>query len=133
MPYLAVRDADAAIDFYARAFGFEKRLAFPGPDGRTGHAEMTWKDAIIMFGPPRTADCPVSPAQSSQRCPIGMYLYCDDVDALFARATAAGAKPLESPQDMFWGDRMCKVQDPDGYEWSFATNVADFDLKSVPH
>jgi PhnB protein len=121
------------MDFYALAFGFEKRLSMPGPDGRTGHAEMSIRDAIIMFGPPRSPELPSSPAQSGQRCPVGLYVYCDDVDALFARATSVGAKPIENPQDMFWGDRMCKIQDPDGYEWSFATNVSDFDPDKVPH
>ena len=50
-PYLIVKDADAALDFYQRAFGFEKRMAMPGPDGRTRHAEVGWKDALIMFSP----------------------------------------------------------------------------------
>jgi uncharacterized glyoxalase superfamily protein PhnB len=61
-----------------------------------------------------------------------LYVYCDDVDKFFARATAAGAKVVAPPTDMFWGDRMCRISDPDGYEWSFATNVADFDPNKVP-
>jgi uncharacterized glyoxalase superfamily protein PhnB len=132
MPYLTVRDADAALDFYQRAFGFEKRMAIPGPDGRTKHAEVVWKDAVIMFSPEQPT-CPgKAPATSGVAPPVGLYLYCDDVDALFARATAAGAKPVSPPQDMFWGDRMCSVLDPDGHSWAFGTNVADFDPSKVP-
>lgn len=58
---------------------------------------------------------------------MGLYVYVEDVDALFARATAAGAKGERPPQDMFYGDRVCQVIDPDGHSWSFGTNVADFD------
>jgi uncharacterized glyoxalase superfamily protein PhnB len=133
LPHLTVKDADAALDFYQRAFGFTKRMAIPGPDGRIKHGEVAWQDAVIMFGPEGQNGCPVlSPASSGVPAPVGLYLYCDDVDALFARATAAGAKPAMPPQDMFWGDRMCQLTDPDGHSWSFATNVADFDPAKVP-
>jgi uncharacterized glyoxalase superfamily protein PhnB len=121
-PYLTVRSAEAALDFYQRAFGFETRLTVPGPEGKIGHAEMTWRDGLIMIGP----ECPSNkganaPAASKVRSPVTMYVYCDDVDALFARARAAGATAEEAPQDMFWGDRMCRLVDPDGHIWCFAT------------
>ena len=57
--------------------------------------------------------------------PVGLYVYCDDVDALFARATAAGAQAKVPPQDTFWGDRMCQLVDPDGHTWNFATHVGN--------
>jgi uncharacterized glyoxalase superfamily protein PhnB len=61
-----------------------------------------------------------------------MYVYCDDVDALFNRAVAAGAKAIRPPADMFYGDRVCTVEDPNHYLWTFATNVADFDPSKAP-
>jgi uncharacterized glyoxalase superfamily protein PhnB len=133
-PYLTVRDADAAIDFYQRAFGFEKRMSIPGPDGKTGHVEMVWRDGLIMFGPEcSSGEWPTrAPATSGERPPVGLYVYCDDVDALFARATAAGARAVQPPKDMFYGDRTCALTDPDGHLWSFATNVADFDPTKAP-
>jgi uncharacterized glyoxalase superfamily protein PhnB len=131
-PYLTVTDADAAIAFYQRAFGFEKRMSIPGPDGKTGHVEMTWKDSVIMFGP----ECPHSPSKAPASLgvpsPVGLYLYCEDVDALYKRATAAGAKGVKPPEDMFYGDRVCQLTDPDGHTWWFATNVADFDPSKMP-
>jgi PhnB protein len=134
MPNVTVRDADAALDFYQRAFGFKKRLAMPGPDGRTMHGEVEWQDAVIMLSPERPDICPIkAPATSGVASPVGLYLYVDDVDAFFARAVAAGAKAEMPPQDMFWGDRMCRVTDPDGHTWGFATNIADFDPSKVPH
>jgi uncharacterized glyoxalase superfamily protein PhnB len=134
IPYLVVKDADAALAFYAKAFGFVKRMAMPGPDGKTVHAEIMWKDGMIMLGPFRESpEMPHRPpAISKVISPMALYLYCEDVDAVFARATAAGAKAIKPPQDQFYGDRTCTVEDPDGYQWSFATNVADFDPSQPP-
>ena len=136
IPYLVVKDADAAIEFYQKAFGFEKRMAMPGPDGKTGHVEMVYRDAMIMFGPvpaqPK-GDWPHKPpVMTGVVSPIAPYVYCEDVDALFARATAAGAKTLKPPKDEFYGDRVCSLEDPDGYWWYFATNIADFDPTQAP-
>jgi len=87
VPYLTVKDADAALDFYQRAFGFEKCFATPGPDGKTAHVEMSFRDAKIMFSPERaTGEClSRAPATSGVAPPIGLYVYCENVDALFAR------------------------------------------------
>lgn len=126
VPALVVRDADAALAFYSEAFGFEKAFAMPGPDGKTKHAEMTWHDCRIMFSPEFGGKCQ-APITTGMRPSVALYLYCDDVDALCRQAEAAGAEVETPPQDMFWGDRMCTLIDPDGHIWSFATNVADFD------
>jgi uncharacterized glyoxalase superfamily protein PhnB len=134
VPSFVVKNADAALDFYQRAFGFEKRKVVPGPDGRTMHAEMAWREILMMFSPEGAYGCTIkTPATTGTQSPMSLYLFCDDVDAQFARATAAGAKPVCPPQDMFWGDRMCNVTDPDGHSWTFATNVADFDPAKIPH
>jgi PhnB protein len=131
-PCLTVKDVDAAVAFYEKAFGLEKRFSMPGPDGRTMHAEVSWHDAVIMLGPECAERSCQSPATSGVRPATSLYLYCDDVDATFKRATAAGAKVESPPQDMFWGDRTCALIDPDGYCWGFGTNVADFDPAKAP-
>jgi uncharacterized glyoxalase superfamily protein PhnB len=123
-PYLTVRDPDAALDFYSRAFGFSKKIAMPGPSGQTDHAEMTHREALIMFGREGAhGGICRAPATSQVPSPVTMYVYCDDVDSLYARATAAGATSNLAPENMFWGDRMCKVTDPDGHVWNFATHL----------
>lgn len=134
IPYLVVKDADAALAFYQKAFGFEKRMALPGPNGKTAHAEMMWRDAMIMLGTPHSSsEWPSKPPAMSQvASPVSFYLYCDNVDASFARAIAAGAKQIKPPQDMWYGDRICVVEDADGYTWHFAANVADFDPSKAP-
>jgi uncharacterized glyoxalase superfamily protein PhnB len=122
-PYLIVGDAAKALDFYQRAFGFEKRYAVAAEDGCIKHAEMTYRDAVIMFAPECPEDPRKSPAASKVGSPLSLYVYCDDVDALYARAVAAGARGAMAPQDAHWGDRFCQLVDPDGHVWCFATHL----------
>ena len=83
---------------------------------------MTYHDMVIMIAPEKafgaTALAPVSGGFES---PLALYVYCDDVDELFARATEAGARVSYPPQNMPWGERVCKIFDLDGHAWSFAT------------
>jgi PhnB protein len=127
-----VKDADAALAFYQKAFGFEKKMSMPGPDGKSMHVEVSWRDCVVMFGPEGPQNPCKAPATLGVRPPAGLYIYVDDVDALFKRATAAGAKVDKAPADMFYGDRTCSLIDPDGHIWGFGTNVADFDPTKAP-
>jgi uncharacterized glyoxalase superfamily protein PhnB len=97
---------------------------------------MMWQDAVIMMGAvPESKlaewNCR-PPGTQGVRCPISLYVYCEDVDALFERAIAAGAREIKPPQDQFYGDRTCVLEDKDGYWWNFATHVADFDPSKMP-
>jgi PhnB protein len=132
MPYLVVKDADKALAFYQKAFGFEKKMSMPGPDGKTMHCEIVYRDYVIMFGPENPTNPCKSPLTTGTQSPVGIYVYVDDVDAFFKRAKAAGAKVESEPKDQFYGDRNCALLDPDGYRWSFGTNVADFDPSKAP-
>jgi uncharacterized glyoxalase superfamily protein PhnB len=125
-PCLTVRDAAKTLEFYQKAFGFQKKDVYPGPDGKIMHAEVTWKDAVIMFGPECDQNQSKAPVTTGTRSPAALYLYCEDVDAVYARATAAGAEGSLPPQDMFWGDRTCQLTDPDGHLWCFATHTGRF-------
>ena len=123
-PYLAVRGAAKALDFYAKAFGAEERFRMPGPNGKVMHAEMKLGDSMIMLGdeaPERGAPAPPTLGGT----PVGLLLYVHDVDARFERATRAGCTTQMPPTDMFWGDRMCKLSDPFGHSWSIATHRED--------
>lgn len=131
--YLTVRDVDAAIAFYQKAFGFEKRMTLPGPDGKTAHGEVAWHDMVVMMGREGAqGQACQSPVSSGVQCPIGLYVYVDDVDNGFKRAVEAGGQPKAEPVTMFWGDRIATVQDPDGYGWTLATNVTDLDPSKMP-
>jgi uncharacterized glyoxalase superfamily protein PhnB len=122
-PCLTVRDAAKALEFYQKAFGFLQREVYPGSDGSIMHAEMTWNGAVIMFGPECPKNKSTAPVNSGVRPAVSLYLYCTDVDALYARAVAAGATGEQPPQDMFWGDRVCQLADPDGHLWAFGTHT----------
>lgn len=131
-PYLTVQNAEKAINFYTKAFGFEMRSE-PAKDeeGHIQHAEMKFGDeAVIMFAPEgaygSTRKAPITLGVTPS---IVMYIYCKDVDALHDQAIAHGAKSAIAPNDGFWGDRFCSLIDPDGHEWMFATNVADHEEK----
>jgi uncharacterized glyoxalase superfamily protein PhnB len=121
---LTVKDAAAALDFYQRAFGFTRWNGIKDESGKVIHADMTWHDAVVVFAPEGASGMTEkAPATLGIESPTGLCVYCDDVDALFERATAAGAKVEMPPKDMFWGDRFCRLIDPDGNAWGFATHI----------
>ena len=133
-PVLTVHDINKAIEFYEKAFGFEKKTVYPDKQGRIVHAEVKFQNEIvIMLGLEGAFDnqCK-TPANSGIQCPINLYVYCPDIDGLYKRAKKAGAKITMEIADMFWGDRVAQFEDPDGYRWMFATNVADFDPSKQP-
>jgi uncharacterized glyoxalase superfamily protein PhnB len=133
-PYLTVRNGAESLRFYAAAFGFTPGNAMRDGQGRVQHAEMRYRDALIMFSPEGAmGDTTMkAPVNSGTAIPINLYLYTPDVDALAARARSAGAKVVTEPADMFWGDRIATFDDPDGYRWTFATNVGGFDISKAP-
>ena len=124
-PYLMVKSAEAALDFYERAFGFARGNAV-NHDGKVQHAEMYYRGQIVVMFAPEGAfgSTAKAPATLGVEASQTFYVYVDDVDSLFARANAADAKALMPPADMFWGDRYCMLQDPDGYRWGFARHLA---------
>ena len=129
-PYLVCRNAAAAIDFYKRAFGAKEKLRMPAPDGSLMHAEIIVGDSHIMLGDENPQMGAKSP-QALGGSPVVVFLYVKDVDALFARATAAGATVTMPLMDMFWGDRYGKLKDPFGHEWSAATHIEDVSPKEM--
>jgi len=129
-PGLAIRGAAAAIAFYVKAFGAKELSRMPGPDGKLMHAELKIGDRILMLGDESPEMGSPSP-QTLGGSAVALMHYVKDVDAVFARAVAAGAKPLFPPADMFWGDRYGQVVDPFGHRWSIATHKADLTPKQM--
>jgi PhnB protein len=123
-PYLVVRDAARAIDFYKRAFDAAEVMRMDGPEGKIGHAELKIGDSILMLSD-ETPGCPNRSPQSLGGSPVGIFLYVTDVDSAFQKAISAGAKVEMPLENMFWGDRYGKLTDPFGHSWSMATHVED--------
>jgi len=133
-PYIMVKDADASLAFYQRAFGFEGAVMMRDSGGKVVHAEIRKEGNLVAmfategaFGSPQK-----SPATSGVPAPISLYVYCEDIDQFIAHARAEGAEVMGEIEDQFWGDRICCVQDLDGYNWTFATQVGDFDPSRIP-
>ena len=123
-PYLVVKGAAKALDFYKQAFGAKEILRFPGPDGKIGHAEIKIGDSHIMLAD----EFPEMDARSPETIggsPVGIMLYVEDVDSRFRQAVAAGGKVVKPLQDQFYGDRSGTITDPFGHKWTIATHKED--------
>lgn len=117
-PYLMVENAGKLIDFLKQAFGATETERVSRPDGGVMHAEVRIGNSPVMMGEP----------MGRPAMPAGLYLYVEDVDAIYAQALAAGATSLMAPADQFYGDRSGGVTDPAGNTWWIATHIED-----VPH
>ena len=123
-PYLFIRGAARAIDFYKNVFGAKEKMRMPGPDGKIGHAELQIGDSVVMLAD----ENPQSQAKSPETvggATNSLLLYLENVDSVFEKAVKAGAKSLKPVADQFYGDRMGTILDPFGQMWSVATHVED--------
>ena len=122
-PYLIVDDAAEAIRFYEKALGATEIFRLPMGD-RIGHAEIRIGDSIVMLSDEWPDMGKLGP-KARGGATSSMMVYVEDVDAAYARATAAGATAERPPEDQFWGDRMGSLVDPFGHSGSLATHVED--------
>jgi PhnB protein len=127
-PYLIVRGAAKAIDFYQRAFGAVELFRLPNPDGTLGHAEIRIGNSPVMLAD--AMDGYPDPLTLGGAA-ASFMLYVPDVDAAFARAIAAGATLRRPVADQFYGDRTGTLADPFGHVWSLATHVEDVPPEEV--
>lgn len=123
-PYLIVSGAAKALEFYAQAFGAVERLRIPGPGGKVGHAEIVIGDSCIMLADEHPEVGALGP-HTVGGSPVGIHLYVEDVDAVVARAVAAGATLTRPVADQFYGDRVGGITDPFGHRWWIATHKED--------
>jgi PhnB protein len=122
--YLAVEDADRAIEFYKDAFGAEEVVRMPGPTGNVAHAELQIGDSKVMLSDP-FPQSNVRPPSERGGPTASIFMYCEDVDAAFEQAKRAGAKVEMELENMFWGDRFGTLVDPFGQVWSLSQHVED--------
>ena len=130
-PYMIVKDVKGTLDFYEKAFGFKTHMTLPDKEGNIMHAEMTHKDGVLMMG----LECEEHKAWAAKTLkgsPVSFYIYVDDVESAFEKAKSAGTEVVAELKDEFWGDRTCTFKCPEGYQWTFAQNVAEFDPNNVP-
>ncbi|OJW51581.1 MAG: hypothetical protein BGO67_05010 [Alphaproteobacteria bacterium 41-28] len=125
-PYLTAKDVDSAANFYQKAFLFNLSELKKGEDGSGIHGELNFQDQLIMIGKEGVYESPLqSPITSGIASPITLCVYCEDVDKFYKEALDHGAQSVSAPENMFWGYRMCRLQDLDNYTWCFMTPLRD--------
>jgi PhnB protein len=129
-PYLAVDNAAEAIDFYRRAFGAKERARIAGPGDSVMHAELEVGDSLVMLSDP-FPQASTTPPKELGGTSASVFMYVEDIDAVYRQAIDAGATSLMEPDDMFWGDRFGSVQDPFGHSWTIATHIEDLEPEEM--
>src|SRR6202051_2232139 len=125
-PYLIVKGAAQAIEYYKKVFGATETVRMNVPDGKVGHAELKIGDShIILADENPTRGEGHTSATTVGGSPVSLYVYLPDVDRVVEKAAAEGAKILKPVQDQFYGDRNGFIQDPFGHLWGIATHVED--------
>jgi uncharacterized glyoxalase superfamily protein PhnB len=117
-PGLSVDGAERALEFFKKAFGAEETSRFMGPGGKIMHCEIRIGDSVIMVND-------TMPEMGAPATTSSLWIYTDNVDAMYQRAVAAGARSMMEPNDAFWGDRFSSVKDDWGNIWSIATRIKE--------
>jgi PhnB protein len=132
-PYLTIKGAKPAIDFYKRAFGAKELYSLETPDGRIGHAELQIGTSRLMLADEmlEMPDIVVKSPRTVGGTTVGFILYLEDVDARFTQAVAAGARVKRPIQNQFYGDRSGTVEDPYGHIWTLSTHVEDVSPEEI--
>jgi PhnB protein len=123
-PYIIIKNADEAIQFYKKAFNAKEVFRLSRPDGKVGHAEIRIGDSPLMICEEILSMNAKGP-ETLGGSPIMLHIYVDNVDALYQQALEAGAIETKPLQNQFYGDRSGMLQDPFGHSWSVATRVED--------
>jgi PhnB protein len=129
-PYLIVKNAAAALDYYKKAFNAVEIIRVPGPGGKVMHAEIKIGDSFLMLAD----EAPEMGAKSPQTIggsPVGLCIYLENVDAQFSQAVAAGGKVLRPVKDQFYGDRSGTLEDPFGHNWTLSTHKEDVTSEEI--
>ena len=123
-PYLVMKNAAAAIEFYKKAFGAVELLRMAAPGGKIGHAEIKIGDSPVMLAD-EYPDMGFKGPESLGGTPVSLMIYVDDVDKIYPQAIAAGGKEVCPLQNQFYGDRSGTLTDPFGHVWTISTHVED--------
>ncbi len=123
-PYLIVKNAKDAIEFYKSVFDAREKDLLVMPDGKIGHAELIIGNSVIMLADEFPDIGALSP-ETVGGSPVSILVYLEDVDLVFQRALDAGATQEKPVENQFYGDRSGSIKDPFGHKWTIATHVED--------
>ncbi|MDX2761042.1 VOC family protein [Streptomyces europaeiscabiei] len=123
-PYICVDGAAAGIDFYVAVLGATERMRMASPDGKIHHAELQIGNSVVMVAD-EFPELGFRGPKALGGTPVHLYVYVEDVDAVFAEAVTRGATELTAVKDEFYGDRVGQFEDPFGHRWHVASHVED--------
>jgi PhnB protein len=129
-PHLTVRDANAMIEFYKKAFGAVEGRRAPGPDGKIMHAEIRVGDSAVFLNDEFPEMGALSPLGTNGTA-VTLHLAVEDADKQFQQALTAGAEVVMPLADQFWGDRYGIVKDPSGHNWSIGSHIEDLTPEQI--
>jgi PhnB protein len=129
-PYLIVKGAAKALDYYKQALGATELFRVDGPGGTVGHAEIKIGDSIVMLAD-EFPQMGFRGPEALGGSPVGLMIYVPDVDTQFAQALAAGGTVVKPLQNQFYGDRSGTIKDPFGHLWTISTHVEDVSPEEV--
>ena len=124
-PTLRYQDAPAAIDWLHKAFGLEKQLVIPNPDGTIAHAQLKFGPDVIMLGSSKEDALGLKSPRELGGVTQSLYIYIQDVDGHHDRAKAGGAEIVVELRDTEYGSREYSARDPEGHLWHFGTYLPE--------
>jgi PhnB protein len=128
-PYLIIKGAAQALEFYKQAFGATELFRMEH-NGQIGHAEIKIGDSPIMLADEQPEMKYLSP-QTLGGTPVSIMIYVDDVDTTYKQAIDAGGVEVKAIQDQFYGDRSGTLTDPFGHVWTVATHTEDVSPEEI--
>lgn len=117
IPFLRYADARAAIGWLGKALGFVEKAVFDSPDGKVGHAELRFDDALVMLSSTKSDALALRPPRELGGSNQSICLVVSDPDAHHARALSAGAEIVWPLNDTSYGARCYACRDPEGHLW----------------
>lgn len=129
-PYMIIKDAVAALKFYAKAFNAHEVGRLAMPDGTIMHGEFKIGSSHLMYAE-ENLELGMKGPEALSGAAMSICLYVEDADALFAQAIAAGAEEIRPMQDQFWGDRAGTVKDPFGHSWTILSKIEEVSWQEV--
>jgi PhnB protein len=130
-PHLSIDGAADAIDFYKSVLGATERMRMAMPDGTVAHAEIEVGGSVIMIGDEKWPGGNEPSPTTLGGSPVALFIYVEDVDAVFRRAVDNGAVTVQEPENHFYGDRVAMFDDPYGHRWNLATHIENVSPEEV--
>ena len=124
-PGMRYADAPAAIDWLEKAFGLQRQVVYPGPDGTVAHAQLAFNGGLIMLGSYKEDVFHYKTPRQAGGVTQAVYMYVRDIDAHFARAEVAGAEIVVPLKESDYGSREFSARDLEGHLWHFGTYLPE--------